>query len=57
MKRGERIGSSLMKILLEKGRAPTVREALPSINDVYVIRLMAAWVTSLKVVRTFEFAW
>jgi hypothetical protein len=46
-----------MKILLERGRAPVLRGALPSLNEFYVIRLIAAWVTSLKVVRTLEFAW
>jgi len=57
MKHRGRIGSSLMKILLERGRAPVLRGALPSLNEFYVIRLIAAWVTSLKVVRTLEFAW
>jgi len=46
-----------MKILLEKGRAPIYRGALPSLDAAYVIKLMAACVTSLNVVRTFEFAW
>jgi len=46
-----------MKILLEKGRAPIYRGALPSLDAAYVIKLMAACVTSLNVVRPFELAW